>query len=489
MTLGDFKTSPLQARARKPTGIDVLCVDGTRLGLQATELPALPASFSGKLGEHADLLTERGRLLLVGCGTRDTSQREQAYWEGVGAAVIQAMRALRVASADLSHALQPVGISQTLAMHHFAIGATLAAYRCSAYRSKRPPTHFEIDGLQLPDARWKATERARQLAEGVNWARALVDAPANRMTPQAFAEYARSLAEFGVRMRVLDMKALEKLGAGGLLAVGRGSEHPPLMLVCEWTGRAGKGCDLGLVGKGLTFDAGGLNLKTAATISKMKFDMAGAAAVVGTLRVLAQRRACINVAAVIPLCENVIDGRAYRPGDVLTSLSGLTIEVDNTDAEGRIVLADAMSYLLQEFKPARLIDVATLTGAIMLALHEEYAGLFTGDESLAGLLSDAAAASGESLWRMPLVRKHDYLVDSEIADVRNFGAGGFFGVGGGSSIAGAKFLEKFAGDTPWAHLDIASTAWATRPVFGVQKGATGYGVRLLDALVDAMGKN
>lgn len=489
LDLRDFKPSPLQAQGRKRASVHVLCVDGACKSLHGGDVPALPVSFRGRLGDRADLATKQGRLLVVGCGSRDDSQRAETYWEGVGAAVIETLRALRVESAALQSDFKPSGLTAAQAMDHFAIGATLAAYRCTAYRSKLPATNFEVASLLLPAAQWKATARARQLAESMNWARALVEAPANLMTPQAFAAEARSLSEFGVRLRVLDLKALEKLGAGGLVAVGRSSEHPPLMLVCEWQGRAGKDFDLGLVGKGLTFDAGGLNLKTAPNISKMKFDMAGAAAVVGALRVLAQRRAAVNVVAAIPLCENVIDGRAYRPGDVITSLSGLTIEVDNTDAEGRIVLADGMSYMRQQCKPARLIDIATLTGAIMLALHEEYAGLFTRDEPLAGLLDEAASTSGESLWRMPLVKRHDYLVESEIADVRNFGAGGFFGVGGGSSIAGAKFLEKFAGDTPWAHLDIASTGWSTRPMFGVQKGATGYGVRLLDALVDAMTKH
>jgi leucyl aminopeptidase len=253
------------------------------------------------------------------------------------------------------------------------------------------------------------------------------------------------------------------------------------MLVCEWNGRRAKGTDLGLVGKGLTFDAGGLNLKSGAHIANMKLDMAGAAAVAGAMRVLAQRKAPLNVVAVIPLCENAIDGKSYRPGDVITSLSGLTIEVDNTDAEGRVVLADAISYLIREYRPQQMVDLATLTGAILVALVEEYAGLFTADEALAAELQAASEASGDALWRMPLTKKHDYIVDSEIADVRNTGVPGLRGAGTGSAIAGAKFLERFAAGTRWAHLDMAGVAMVSRPIIGIPRGATGYGVRLLDA--------
>ncbi|HKY89931.1 MAG TPA: M17 family metallopeptidase, partial [Nevskiaceae bacterium] len=256
--------------------------------------------------------------------------------------------------------------------------------------------------------------------------------------------------------------------------------------ICEWRGRDKSGVDLGLVGKGLTFDAGGLNLKAYPGISKMKLDMAGAAAVVGAMRILARRKVPLNVAAAIPLCENVIDGSSYRPGDVITSLSGLTIEVDNTDAEGRIVLADALSYLIEHHKPAQLVDLATLTGSIVATLHEEYAGLFSADETLAAHLHAAGTHSGENLWRMPLNKRYDYVVESEIADVRNMGAAGMFGGSAGSAIAGAKFLEKFTKGTRWAHVDIAGTSVVSRPIPGIAKGATGFGVRLIDALADRL---
>lgn len=447
-------------------------------------LPKLPASFKGGVGERIELTVPQGRLVLAGCGRAD--EDEARFWEVAGAAAMDALRALKIESACLQGELLSAKVAANVAAQRFATGAMLAAYRCTAYRKHLPRDHFEVKQLQLPAGLWSAAGVGIEIGAAVNWARALVDAPANLLTPQAFAQEARSLVALGVKVEVLDEKALEKIGAGGLLAVGRASEHPPCMLVCRWDGRAGRDVDLGLVGKGLTFDGGGLNLKPRPGIEKMKFDMAGAASVVGVLRVLAQRKAPVNVVAAIPLCENLIDAKAYRPGDVITSLSGLTIEVDNTDAEGRIVLADGITHLINTFKPSVLVDVATLTGAILISLHEEFAGLFTSDDALAGTIEAAAQRSGDAVWRMPLSRRQDYLVDSEIADVKNLGAPGFFGTGGGSSIAGAKFLERFVSGTRWAHLDIAGVSWATRPLPGIPKGATGYGVRLLDELAQSL---
>ncbi len=485
MKLTDAKPSPLGSRAKKPVAVEVLLVgrDGAVLH-DDVDLPALPPSFRGVPGDRIELADGATRRIVVGCGLQADFDNETRFWESAGAATIEALRALRIGAAALI--APPLADDVQAATNAYALGATLAAYRCTAFRSTPPRAHFEVESLLLPASLWKGTKRSRELAEAVNWARALVDAPANLMTPQGFAAAAKELSAHGAQLKLLDLKALEKLGAGGLLAVGRSSEHPPCLLICEWRGGRGKDVDLGLVGKGLTFDGGGLNLKPYPGISKMKFDMAGAAAVIGAMRALAQRKAAINVVAAIPLCENVIDGSSMRPGDVITSLSGLTIEVDNTDAEGRIVLADAMSYLINTHQPQRLVDVATLTGSMMATLHEEYAGLFSTDEALAAELAGAASDSGESLWRMPLGKRYDYTVESEIADVRNMGAPGLFGVSSGSAIAGAKFLEKFAKGTAWAHIDIAGTAWVTRPVIGIAKGPTGFGVRLIDALADRL---
>jgi len=478
--------SPLRKAAGRG-GARVVLLDGTLSIRCASQVPAdLPEGFRGALGERLDLQTPGGRLVVVGCGNPGDAACEEKFWEASGAAAIDALRAFRIKSAFLSGELLPDSASRQHAAGQFALGAILSSYQCIAYRATPPKTYFEVEALGLAAVDWASSSGGRELGAAINWARALVDAPANVLTPQAFANEAKALRAIGVDVKVLDEQALERLGAHGLLAVGRASEHPPCLAICTWTGRTAKQVDLGLVGKGLTFDGGGLNLKQRPVIEKMKFDMAGAAAVVGTMRMLAKLKTPLNVVAAIPLCENSIDGKAYRPGDVIGSLSGLTIEVDNTDAEGRIVLADAMSYLIKKHQPKVMIDIATLTGAIMSALHEEYAGLFTADDELASLLLESADATHEYLWRMPLSKRQDYLVDSEIADVKNVAASGFLGVGMGSSIGGAKFLERFARDTRWAHLDIAGTAWSTRPHPGIPKGPTGFGVRLLYDLANRL---
>ena len=480
-------TSPLRKATAVNTKPRILLVDSTLKGRNSnTSLPALPPSFKGVLGQRIELLTKGGTVIVVGCGQVPTALDEGTFWESAGAAVVDSMRALKLDSAVLDGEIAPVNLTNSVAAQRFCLGATLASYQCVGYRKTPPKDHLEVKDLGLTNADWKAGARGRDVGAAVNWARAMVDAPANLMTPQVLAREIKNLEALGVVVEIIDEAALKKLGAGGLLAVGRSSEHPPCMVVCRWNGRKSKEVDLGLVGKGLTFDAGGLNLKGRPGIEKMKFDMGGAAAVAGAMRVFAEQGTPLNVVAVLPLCENVIDGKSYRPGDVITSLSGLTIEVDNTDAEGRIVLADGITYLIDTFKPELLIDVATLTGAVMSALHEEFAGLFSVDEELVASLNAAATKCGEAVWRLPLSKRQDYLVDSEIADVKNVALGGMFGVGMGSSIGGAKFLERFVGNTRWAHLDIAGTAWATRALPGIARGATGYGVRLLDAFVDQL---
>jgi leucyl aminopeptidase len=253
------------------------------------------------------------------------------------------------------------------------------------------------------------------------------------------------------------------------------------MVVARWNGRAARKTDLAIVGKGLTFDGGGLNLKLQ-LIEKMKFDMGGAAAAIAALRLLAAQKAKLNVAVVLAVCENVIAGDAYRPGDVIGSLEGLTIEVANTDAEGRIVVADGISYA-KRFKPELLVDIATLTGSISMILHQEFAGLYTNDDALAEKIAAAAEQTGDRVWRMPLSPLQDYIVDSDIADVRNLGASNGLGLPSGtSSVAGAKFLERFAGGQRWAHLDMASTVLSSRQRGALRPGPTGWGVRLLAAL-------
>ncbi|NGY03242.1 leucyl aminopeptidase family protein [Solimonas terrae] len=465
--------------ARKAAPLRVALVDHHLQSLSVLsdrrQLPSLPAHFRGLPGERwtAD------DVLVIGCGAVPAADAAALYWHGVAWQVGQALQAGKIAVAELLGVL-PKPIAQD-----FATGFLLAGYDNDLYRSVPARNALKSCVLRMPGLDRRELARARATAEAVNWARALVDAPANYLTPAAFADEALALAPLGIKVKVLNEAALRKLGAHGLLAVGSSSPHKPCMVVAQWKGRAAAATDLAIVGKGLTFDGGGLNLKMM-LIEKMKFDMGGAAAALAALRLIASRKLAVNVAIVLPLCENIIAGDAYRPGDVIGSLEGLTIEVANTDAEGRIVLADGLSYA-KRFKPGVLVDIATLTGSISMTLHQEFAGLYANDEALAQQISQAAEQSGDLVWRMPLSPLQDYLVDSDIADVRNLGAGNGLGLpAGSSSIAGAKFLQRFVGEQRWAHLDMASTVLSSRQRGAVRPGPTGWGVRLLVELSQSL---
>ena len=282
----------------------------------------------------------------------------------------------------------------------------------------------------------------------------------------------------GAELVVLDDAEMEKLGMGALLGVGLGSERPSRLLAIKWMGGKADEAPVAFVGKGVTFDTGGISLKPGPGMEDMKWDMGGAGAVAGAMLALTLRKAKANVVGVCGLVENMPDGRAMRPGDVVTSMSGQTVEVLNTDAEGRLVLCDALTWVQREFKPARIVDLATLTGAMLIALGHEHAGVFSNDDDLADALLHAGKASGDKLWRFPLAPEYDKLLDSPIADMKNIG-GRFAG-----SITAAQFLQRFIeNDTPWAHLDVAGMVWADKPGATWDKGATGYGVRLLDRFI------
>jgi leucyl aminopeptidase len=287
----------------------------------------------------------------------------------------------------------------------------------------------------------------------------------------------KTLSKLGLTVEVLGPRELHKLGMGALLGVAQGAAHEPRVVVMRWNGGARGKAPIAFVGKGVTFDSGGLSLKTSKGMEDMKWDMAGSAAVVGTMAALAGRRAKTNAVGVIGLVENMPSGTAQRPGDIVKSASGQTIEVLNTDAEGRLVLADVLWYCQDRFKPAAMIDLATLTGAIMVALGIENAGLFANDDALADGLLAAGKSAGETVWRMPLADSYDKLINSDIADVKNIGDGN------AGSIVGAQFLKRFVNDVPWAHLDIAGVAWSKKDAPTVPKGATGWGIRLIDRLV------
>lgn len=314
-----------------------------------------------------------------------------------------------------------------------------------------------------------ALKRGVAVAEGVTLARELANRPANHCTPSHLAQEARQLSKsWGLKVQVLERKDAEKLGMGSFLAVAQGSEQPPKFLVLQYQGGGAKSPPVVLVGKGITFDTGGISLKPAAEMDEMKFDMGGAASVLGTLRAIAQIKPKINVVGLIPACENMPSGRAVKPGDVVKSMSGQTIEILNTDAEGRLILCDALTYA-ERFKPAAVIDIATLTGACVIALGHHRSGMYSTDEALASDLLRSGDETGDLCWRMPLDEEYDEALKSNFADVANVGGRA------GGSITAAMFLKRFASKYPWAHLDIAGTAWKS----GAAKGGTGRPVSLL----------
>ena len=324
----------------------------------------------------------------------------------------------------------------------------------------------------------RGASRAR-VAEGVVLARDLVNEPANVLYPQEFARRASALKKLGVAIDVLDVRAMRKLRMNALLGVGQGSVRESRVVIMRWNGGKRGDAPLGFIGKGVTFDTGGISIKPAAGMEDMKGDMAGAACVVGLMHALAARNAKVNALGAIGLVENMPDAAAQRPGDIVTSMSGQTIEIINTDAEGRLVLADVLHYVNKRFKPKFMIDLATLTGAILVALGSEHAGLFANDDELAERLFKAGEDTGEKVWRMPLAPEYDKLIDSKFADVKNTGGRN------AGSITAAQFLQRFVDKTPWAHLDIAGTGMGS-PQGDINKSwASGWGVRLLDRLVAA----
>jgi leucyl aminopeptidase len=411
--------------------------------------------------------------------------------EGVRrAAGVAARRARDLGAARVESALLgrdelggPGGAPLAAVAQAVAEGFLLGAYRFSGLRSEGPAGARAIESITLlapPNAAKASLEaavaRARATAAGVFLARDLAHLPPNRLTPRVLADAARRLAKPPrVRVTVLDEAAIAKAGMGALLAVARGSIEPPRFIVLEYASGRKKAPRLALVGKGITFDSGGLSLKPAQRMEEMKYDMCGAAAVLGVFRAVSEVEAPVDLVGVIPTTENLPSGQSVRPGDIVVSYSGRTIEVLNTDAEGRLVLADALSYVEREHAPDAIVDLATLTGAVAIALGQHAAGLFTRDEALAERLVAAGDATGERAWRLPLWDEYMDHVKSEIADVKNIANGN----AGAGAVIGAIFLRRFVERTPWAHLDIAGVAWGDKDRNYTPRGPSGYGVRLL----------
>lgn len=398
-----------------------------------------------------------------------------------GASVSEARRAGAAIGARLGgqHMLVMAGAHKRAG--DIALGLALRGYEFDAYRSKpeedEPPQPRVTFMVKDPEALAKSAADAAALAEGVFFTRDLVNEPANVLTTTDFADRLLAMRELGLEVEVIEEKKLAKLGMRALLAVGQGSESPSKVVVMRWNG-AGDQAPLALVGKGVVFDSGGISIKPAAGMEEMTMDMGGAGVVAGVMRTLALRRAKANVVGLVGLVENMPDGRAQRPGDIVKSMKGDTIEVINTDAEGRLVLADVLWYAQQEYKPAAVIDLATLTGAVIIALGHDNAGVFANDDALADGILSAARAEGEGAWRLPLGPSYDSLIKSRLADMKNTGGRA------AGSITAAQFLQRFIKqDQPWAHIDIAGVTLPPSATDLAPKGATGWGVMTLDRLV------
>ena len=437
--------------------------------------------FEGDAGSAVELFVEAGgspqRLLVVGIGS-DTSPADAAEKLGGTAA------ARLLTSGETEAVIDLTGLDfDADAAARVALAAALRSWRYDRYRTrlkeKQKPTLKTVTivgGGEGAAKRW--TDRWQPVLEGVDLTRGLVTEPANVIYPESFVERCRELSKLGIEMEVLTGEQMKKLGMGALLGVAQGSVREPRLLVLRWNGGKPGVPPVAFVGKGVTFDTGGISIKPAAGMEAMKWDMGGAGAVVGAFKALALRKAKANLVGICGLVENMPGGNAQRPGDVVTSMSGQTIEVINTDAEGRLVLADALTYVQRNYKPTTIIDLATLTGAILVSLGHEFGGLFTPDDKLADALLEAARESGDKLWRMPLGESFDRLIDSQIADVKNVGPRE------GGSITAAEFIHRFVDEgVKWAHLDIAGMAWADKAGTTYDKGATGFGVRLLDQYV------
>ena len=452
-------------------------VDSLPIAASATLVAgANAARFGGEAGSCFESFADEGgkvvRVVLLGTGTGSDADMERA-----GGGLVAKL----LTSGATHAAVECVGGVGAQGAARLALGAKLRSWRIDTYRTRQPekakPTLAQVTIVSADGG--AAWEKLAAVADGVALTRELVSEPANIIYPETFVERCQHLADLGVKITVLDRAAMEELGMGALLGVAQGSVREARLLALEWDGTdSASDKPLVLVGKGVTFDTGGISIKPAAGMEDMKWDMGGAGAVAGAIKALAGRKAKAHVVGICGLVENMPDGNAQRPGDIVTSMSGQTIEVINTDAEGRLVLCDVLTWAQKTYSPDTIVDLATLTGAILVSLGDQYAGLFSNDDGLSDDLTAAGKASGEPLWRFPLSDAYNKLIDSPIADMKNIG-GRYAG-----SITAAQFIKRFVDEgVKWAHLDIAGMVWSDKPGATFEKGATGYGVRLLDQFV------
>ena len=462
------------AEGRAPAGMGARLWATTGLDWAAT---ATANGFKGRQGNMLDIVQGSGkRLLVLGTGA-PSGEVQLAAWTDRGGSLLAKLAASKATEISVyidEAAATPQAIAE------LAAGLRLRHYRFDKYktRTEDAPQSLEITlHVADPAAINQAVEERSAIVEGTLLARDLVNEPANVLGPVEFAARASQLADLGVKIEVLQPEQLAALGMNSMLSVAQGSGRPALLVVMEWRGGEPDAHPLAFVGKGVVFDTGGISIKPAASMEDMKGDMGGAAAVTGLMLALASRKAPVNVVGVIGLVENMPSGTAMRPGDIVKAMSGTTIEIVNTDAEGRLVLADALWYTQDRFKPRLMINLATLTGAVIVALGHEHAGLYSNNEELAAQLLNAGLKANEKLWRMPLSPAYDKLIESRFADIKNTGGRP------AGSITAAQFLQRFVNDVPWAHLDIAGTAFGAGSTEINTSWAPGFGVALLDRLV------
>ncbi len=438
------------------------------------------AGFSGKKGIFRTIFSGKAKVLAYGLGKKDSLKAYDIT--EVGAKLFVEVKNLKQ---DQVTVHVPVScenaISDTEFAAHIAFGLKLRSYEFLKYKTKLKEPSFHIKEVNIvgahEDDAASLFQEKESVAQGMFLTRDLMHEPPNVLYPETFCERIKELEALGIKVTIVDDKKLEQLGMNAILAVGNGSAHKPRMAIMEWMNGDSSEKPLVFVGKGVTFDTGGISLKPPANMDDMKYDMTGAAVVTSFMKVLALRQAKVNVVGLVGLAENSPDGEAYRPGDIITTYSGQTIEVTNTDAEGRVVLSDVLAYAEKNYDPKCIIDLATLTGAIVIALGHEHAGLFSNDESLAQQLKEAGSEVNEKVWQMPLCEAYDQLIDSKIADVNNAGPRQ------ASSSTAAHFLKRFVNDKPWVHLDIAGTAWGAKPHPLSGHVAYGFGVQLLNTFV------
>ncbi len=493
---------PLEAAAALLAGED-LTLGATAAGLNTRAGGALmraaeAGEFKGKAKTSVEVLGHAeltpARLVMIGAGRHaDLTDNDRILLGGYVFGQLASRKAKAVSVVAELAGL--VGAEAAELAADLAYGAVLRSYKFDKYLTKSAADKPEgEDGAEAPapasgvqrvvihtadpDAAREAFVRHQALIDGILMARDLVNEPANQLFPAEFAERCRELSAAGVQVEILDLAQLKALGMGALIGVAQGSDREPRVVVMQWNGAKSKRAKpLAFIGKGVTFDTGGYSIKPAGGMEDMKGDMAGAACVVGLMRALAARKAQVNAVGLIGVVENMISGGAQRPGDIVTTMSGQTVEVLNTDAEGRLVLADVIWYAQERFKPKLLVDLATLTGAIIVALGKEHAGLFATDDKLADDILAAGKATGERCWRMPLDRAYDKLIDGKNADIKNIGGRN------AGSITAAHFIGRFVKGVPWAHLDVAGVAMDSARTDINQSWASGWGIRLLDRMV------